>query len=297
MKKTPVLSLATRSYYLLTKPGIIMGNIITTTGGFFLASKGTFHLILFLMTVTGLSLIIASACIFNNYIDRKADEKMERTKNRPFVKKEVHPVKALIFASILGIMGAYILAKFTNPLTLCLGILGFVVYVLFYTFSKYVTIHGTLIGSIAGAMPPVIGYTSVTGTFDRGAFLLFFMMSLWQMPHFYSITIYRMKDYLAASIPTLPIKKGMQVTKMQMLLYILAFWGVGSLLTFYHYTGIIFFITLSLSCLFWLYYGIKGFQAENDKLWARKMFSSSLIVIMVIHLMISIESCLAYFYL
>lgn len=289
MRKAPVLSLATRSYYLLTKPGIIFGNVITMTGGFFLAYKGIFSFILFLATLLGLSFIIASACVFNNYIDRKADAKMERTQNRPFVQKQVHPLKALLFATVLGCSGIYLLAEYTNFLTLFLGVMGFVVYVLFYTFSKYVTIHGTLIGSIAGAMPPVIGYTAVTGDFDQGAFLLFLMMCLWQMPHFYAITIYRMHDYLAASIPTLPIKKGIPVTKIQIILYIFAFWITGSLLTYHQHTGMIFFIVLSLASFYWLYAAIQGFKAESDPKWARKVFRVSLVVVMCVHLSILLE--------
>ena len=160
--QTPVLSFATRSYYLLTKPGIIMGNLITTGGGFALASRGDFNPWLFLTTMIGLGFVIASACVFNNAIDREHDRKMDRTKNRPLATGAISLKNAIVFAVILGILGAVTLGYFTNLLTAATAVFGVLVYVLLYSFSKYQSIHGTLVGSISGAVPPVVGYCAVT---------------------------------------------------------------------------------------------------------------------------------------
>ncbi len=181
-----------KSYVLLVKPGIVMGNAITAAGGFALASNGFFYLPLFLATLVGLSLIVASGCAFNNYIDREADQKMTRTQNRPLATGSIPVRTAVTIAVILGLLGAFLLALFVNLLSLCIALIGFTVYVLFYSVLKYRTTHATLIGSIAGAVPPVVGYCAVTHHLDTGALLLFLMMALWQMPHFFAIAIYRL---------------------------------------------------------------------------------------------------------
>jgi protoheme IX farnesyltransferase len=279
MEKTNFIS-ATRTLGLLTKPGIVMGNAITTAGGFALASKGGFDFLLFLIVMVGLSLIIASACVFNNVIDRVADAKMERTKNRPLVTGLIAVQTALVFAVALLFAGTAFLAVFTNLLAVFTALFGFFVYVLLYSFTKYQTIYGTLIGSIAGAVPPVIGYCAVSNQLDAGAWILFAMMTVWQMPHFFAIAIYRMDDYAAASIPVLPLIKGLRATKIQMLLYIAAFIGCSCLLVLFSYVGFAYLIIASALGLGWLSLCFKGFSCENDSVWARKMFVFSLIVVM-----------------
>ncbi len=280
-----------KTYCLLTKPRIIMGNIITASAGFALASRGSFNILLLLVTFLGLSLVIASACVFNNYIDRNADKKMARTKNRPLAAGLISPRRAILFAIFLGTLGIFLLAFFANPLTALLALFGFLVYVLLYSFSKYYSVHGTLIGSVAGAMPPVIGYCAVSGHLSIGALILFAMITIWQMPHFFAIAINQMKDYAAASIPVLPIKRGMLNTKIQMLLYIIVFAGISSLLTVFKYTGNAYLAVAMPLCLAWLWLCIKGFRCNNDKIWARKMFACSLVVVIGISLAIPFTVC------
>jgi heme o synthase len=278
-----------KTYYMLTKPGIIIGNIITTAGGFALASKGHFDLLLFLTTMLGLSLVIASAGVFNNYIDRFMDGKMERTKDRPLVTGAISHERALLFAFVLGLAGVVILGAYTNLLTVFIAMGGFFVYLVLYAFWKYRSFYGTLVGSLAGAVPPVVGYCAVSNHLDGAAFLLFMLMVLWQMPHFFAIAIYRLKDYAAASIPVLPIVKGMYVTKIQILLYIVAFMLTSSLLTLMGYTGYLFLGVVAVLSLVWMGLGLKGFKLVNDQRWARKMFIVSLVVIMGLFLIIPFD--------
>lgn len=278
-----------RTYYLLTKPGIILGNLITTVGGFCLASRGSFNSWLFLAMFAGLGLVIASACVFNNYIDRKADAKMSRTKNRPLVTGIISGSKALIFAVTLGFLGILILAFYTNLLAVLLALLGFLIYVGLYSFWKYRTTYATLVGSISGALPPVIGYTAVSNQLDMGAFLLFALLVLWQMPHFFSIAMYRFDDYAAASVPVLPIARGIQSTKVQMLLYIIAFLLATVMLLTFGYTGLAYILVAAPLGLAWLYLSIRGFYTENDQRWARNMFRLSLLIILALCLMISVD--------
>jgi len=276
----PPYSYSAKNYSLLTKPGIIMGNLVTTAGGFALASKGNFSFLLFLATLLGLGLIIASSCVCNNLIDRTSDKKMKRTQNRPLVTGAISTRSAAYFAVGLGIAGTVALALLTNLLTLFIALFGFVVYVTIYSFSKYHTVHGTLIGSVAGAVPPVVGYCAASNHLDLGAYILFAMIVLWQMPHFFAIAIYRKSDYDAASIPVVPLVRGIKNTKIQMVLYTIAFTAVSLQLTIFHYTGLAYLIVAAFLGLTWLALAITGFTTQDDNKWARKMFIFSLITIM-----------------
>ncbi|WP_068471050.1 heme o synthase [Candidatus Protochlamydia phocaeensis] len=279
-----------KTYYMLTKPGIIMGNAMTAAGGFALASRGHINVWLLLATLLGVSLVVASSGIFNNYLDREADEKMERTKHRPLARKLIKGSNALIFASCLGIGGFLILALYTNMLAVFTTAAGFVIYVGLYGVWKYRSIHGTLIGSLSGAVPPVIGYCAASNRFDMGALILFLILVLWQMPHFLAIAMYRFDDYKAADLPVLPIKKGMHVTKVHMLLYILAFIVVALMPTVFHYTGYAYLFMAALLGLIWLGLCIQGFMSDNNRLWARSMFRFSLVTITLLCVMLSIDT-------
>jgi heme o synthase len=277
------------NYYLITKPGIILGNLITVAAGFLLASKGNINFWLFFATLIGLMFIIASGCVFNNYINREVDKKMERTKNRPLVTGLISSRNAIIFGSCLVISGNLILFLYTNFLTVMVADIGFFVYVIPYSFWKCRTVYGTAIGSIAGATPPVVGYCAVSNSFDLGAFLLFAILVMWQMPHFFAIAIYHLEDFVAGEIPVLPIKKGILRTKIHMLVYILAFVLTTSMLTFFNYTGYSFLTVIALLGITWLWLSIKGFQSVNDTLWARSLFRFSLVIIMALSIMISVD--------
>lgn len=279
MQKTATFTSALKTYGSLTKPGIILGNVITAAGGFVLASKGHYDFSLLSVTLIALSLIIASACVFNNYIDRDFDEKMTRTQHRALVRRLISQKQAVIFAIFLGGLGISFFAMFINFLTLAIVCFGFFVYIVLYSFAKYRSTHATLIGSIAGATPPVVGYCAVSNQFDVGALLFFTMVALWQMPHFFAIAIYRLEDYARASIPVLPVKKGIYITRIQMLFYISAFIVVSSLLTFLNYTGLIYLFMTAVLGTIWLLLCIQGFNSDQDQQWARKMFFFSLIVI------------------
>jgi heme o synthase len=279
-----------KTYYKLTKPGIIFGNVITTAGGFALASKGHIDFWLLLVTLIGLSFVMASACVFNNYIDRDIDEMMTRTKDRALVKGLISVRHAIIFAIVLGLFGFLSLALYTNPLTVYVATFGFFVYVVLYGVMKIRSIYGTAIGSIAGAVPPVVGYTAVSNHLDTGALILFVILVLWQMPHFFAIAMYRFDDYAAASIPVLPVKKGMFTTKVHMLLYIIAFIIATLMLTVCGYTGYVYLFVAATLGFTWLGLSIKGFTTADDRLWARKMFLLSLVIVTVQCIMISVDT-------
>lgn len=266
-----------------------MGNAMTTAAGFLLASRGQIDYLLLFSTLLGLSLVVASAGVFNNYLDRDSDAKMSRTKNRPLAKKLISNERALIFAAVLGMLGFVLLAWLTNRLTVAITAGGFVTYVWLYGIWKYRSIHGTLIGSISGAVPPLVGYCAASNQLDAGAWILFAILVLWQMPHFFAIALYRLHDYAAASIPVLPVKKGAEETKVQMLVYIVAFLAASISLTLFDYTGYAYLVTALLLGSIWFGMGLSGFKTQNNQKWAYSMFVFSLITIMTLCVMMTID--------
>ncbi|MBC3949308.1 MULTISPECIES: heme o synthase [Pseudomonas] len=279
-----------KHFIQITKPGIIFGNVLSVAGGFFLASKGQIDFGMFLAAVIGTSLVVASGCVFNNCIDRDIDQKMERTKNRVLVQGLVSLRLALLYATILGVGGVGLLYTKTNPLAAMLAVIGFVIYVGFYSlYFKRKSVHGTLIGSLSGAMPPVIGYCAVSNSFDFAALTLLVMFSLWQMPHSYAIAIFRFNDYLAAKIPVLPVERGIKVAKRHILLYILAFLVTTLMLTFGGYAGLNYLAVAAGMGMYWLYMAWKGYKAVDDTVWARKLFVFSIFTISALSFMMSVD--------
>jgi protoheme IX farnesyltransferase len=279
-----------KHFIQITKPGIIFGNVLSVAGGFFLAAKGHVDFGLFLAVVIGTSLVVASGCVFNNCIDRDIDVKMERTKNRVLVQGLVSLKLALIFASVLGIAGVGLLYTKANPLAALFAVIGFVIYVGFYSlYLKRKSVHGTLVGSLSGAMPPVIGYVAVSNSFDLAALTLLVMFSLWQMPHSYAIAIFRFNDYLAASIPVLPVKRGIVVAKRHILIYTLAFLLATLMLTVGGYAGLSYLAVAAVMGMYWLYMAWSGYKAVDDRVWARKLFVFSIFTITALSVMMSLD--------
>jgi protoheme IX farnesyltransferase len=277
-----------KEYYQLAKPGIIYGNAVTAIGGYFLATRGHFNLVTFLGMLVGISLVIGSACVFNNYIDRDIDQRMARTKKRALVSGSISTTSALTYGTVLGVIGALVLFFTTNTLTLVVGLFGVIMYVAVYGYAKRASVHGTLVGSVAGAVPIVVGYTSVSNQLDAPAWILFTILVTWQMPHFFAIAMYRLKDYQAASIPVLPSIRGMHVTKLYILGYITAFIVACASLTLFGYAGYTYLVVMVLTGLIWLWFGLKSFKSLTDPLWGRTVFRISLVSILVVSLMVAV---------
>ncbi|NUF08694.1 heme o synthase [Snodgrassella sp. ESL0324] len=280
-----------KPYLQVTKPGIIVGNLISVVGGFLLASKGSINGYLLILTLLGVSLVVASGCAFNNLIDRDIDPKMERTKNRVLVQGLASARVTFALATILGIAGFVVLYFGANPLAMWLSVMGFVVYVGIYSlYMKRHSVYGTLIGSLSGAAPPVIGYCAVSNNFDAGALILLAIFSLWQMPHSYAIAIYRFKDYQAANIPVLPVVKGIAVAKHHITFYIIAFMFATLMLSIGGYAGYKYLVVAAAVSVWWLCMALSGYKAQNnDRIWARKLFVFSIIAITTLSIMMSVD--------
>ncbi len=196
----------TKTYYHLTKPGIIYGNSLVAVAAFFFASRGDVDWLLLLAMLGGLAFIIACGCVLNNIADRKMDAHMARTKKRAMVTGTISIPQALVFAVVLGLLGTFILGFYTNLLTLAVALLGLFVYAGLYTPLKPRSPFALFVGAFAGAVPPVAGYVAVTNMLDWYAVALFVALYLWQLPHFLAIAVYRYNEYTAAGVP-LYIKK------------------------------------------------------------------------------------------
>ena len=279
-----------KNYWSVVKPGILMGNLISAAGGFLLASKGRIDPALLLWTLVAIALVVASGCVFNNIMDRNMDRKMARTRNRVLAKGLMSPKGAILYASLLGAAGVTLLSAETNAVSVAVVLTGFFVYVGVYTlYLKRNSVHGTWIGSLAGAAPPLAGYCAVTGRFDTGAVILFLIFGLWQIPHAYAIAIFRFEDYAAAALPTLPVRRGMAAAKRQILGYILAFTAAAVSLTFSGYTGYSYLGVAAALGMSWLYTAWSGYRAPDDRRWARKVFALSLLNIFVLSVMMSVD--------
>ncbi len=280
-----------KRYLLIAKPGIIFGNLIAVAGGYFLAAQGQIDLTLLLTTVIGLSLVVASGCVMNNCIDRDIDRHMQRTQGRVLVTGQISLLAAMTHGVLLGLFGFALLWFFTNPVATMLAAFGFIIYVGFYSlWLKRTSVYGTLVGSLSGAMPPVVGYCAVTGQFDTGAALLLLIFCLWQMPHSYAIAIFRFDDYSAAGIPVLPVKEGIKVAKQHIVWYIVAFAAAALMLALSGFAGYGYLVIALLVSIWWLLIALSGYKQEvDDRVWARKLFGFSIIAITALSLMMSID--------
>lgn len=277
-----------KTYLSLTKPGVLFGNALSVGAGFLLASRGHINIPLFNYTFLGMLFVIASACTLNNYFDRDIDSIMTRTKNRAVAAGIIPGRNAVIFGIILGLIGFFLLGE-TNLLVLILAAIGFVDYLVLYAMiGKRKSMHGTLIGSISGAIPILTGYTAVTGTIDAGGILAFLVIFLWQQPEFYSIAIYRHDEYKKANVPVISVVKGITHTRFQILIYTILFVIASLLLFTFGYTGLVYFVIMSILNLIWVIIGVRGFYAENLAKWAREMFHFSLIILLTFCFLISL---------
>ncbi len=209
-----------RDYLELTKPRVVA--LITFTGmvGMLLATPGMVSWDILLFGSLGIALMAGSAAAINHLVDRQADAIMARTRHRPLPSGHLESWQVLSFALIIGICGFGLLLVFTNPLTAVLTFASLIGYAVIYTlFLKRATPQNIVIGGAAGAAPPLLGWTAVTGQIDSGALLLFLIIYIWTPPHFWALAIHRRHDYANADIPMLPVTHGVAFTRLHILLY------------------------------------------------------------------------------
>ncbi|MFC4077686.1 heme o synthase [Salinithrix halophila] len=266
-----------RDFWVLTKPGINASNLMAAFTGFWLAGHHSFDFGLLLATLLGTALVIAGGCAVNNYIDRDIDPLMARTKDRPVPTGRIRPQTALWMGLILGLAGVAVLVALVNPLSALLAAVGFFVYVFVYTaWTKRTTPLNTVVGSISGAVPPMIGWVAVTGGLDWPAWVLFLFMFVWQPPHFFALAMMKTEDYRAAGIPMLPVVKGFAETKRQTLFFVILILPASLLL---YAAGVVGWIYLGTAIVLgggFIYLALSGYSSKDDEAWARRLFLYSL---------------------
>jgi protoheme IX farnesyltransferase len=284
-------------YFSLTKPGVLFGNAITAAAGFLLAAHGQIDWWLLLYLFSGTTLIIASACVTNNILDKDIDQIMARTKKRAMAAGTIPARKAAILAAVLGLIGLLILIIHTNVLVVGIGVAGWVIYVWLYgMLSKRLSVYGTLVGAVSGAAPILAGYVSVANTINLGAILVFIILLAWQIPEFYSIAIYRHDEYKAAHIPVMPVINGIRRAKIEIFIYTLLFVVATALLTVFGYAGYTFGVVMLAVGLYWLWHAYQAFgckdTVKDSDLWARKMFKLSINILLLVSVLMAINSFL-----
>jgi heme o synthase len=279
-----------KNYLLVAKPGIVIGNLISTAGGFLLASQGCIDTGLLQATLMGVTLTVACGCVFNNCIDRNVDRKMVRTRQRVLARGRMSPGVAIVYASLLGVAGVALLSAATNRLCVATVLAGLVIYVGVYSLGlKRRSVYAALIGSLAGAAPPLAGYCAVTRRFDLGALILVAVFSLWQIPHAHAIAVYHRDDFAAAAIPVLPVKRGLTSTKQHILASIAVFTVATLTLTIGGYTGYRFFAVAAALNLSWLTMACRGFGTVDTQCWAKRLFVFSIVSITVLSIMMAVD--------
>lgn len=280
------------AYYQLVKPGVMYGNVLTGIAGYLFAAGhfGQFDWWEFIATILGMTLVVSAACVLNNYLDQDIDQIMQRTKKRPSVTGQVSGRSMVVYSLTLLILGVATLALWTNWLVVTIGALGFVVYVWLYgALSKRKSLHGTLVGSISGAMPIAGGYAAVSGGVDMGLVVVFLILFFWQFPEFYSIAIYRRKEYKAASIPVITVVRSVPHTIRWIFITTILYIASTLALTPLGYTGWIYFLVMAYAGFIWLKIGLEGFRAKQPEEWARKrMFRQSMYQILLLCVMLSV---------
>ena len=207
-------------YLELTKPRVVALMILTSAIGMFLSVPGMVPFDTLILGNIGIAFCAGSAAIINHVVDRKIDLKMARTLNRPVAKGRVQPHQALFFSAILGLTGTAILLIFINALTAWLTLASLFGYAVIYTsYLKRATPQNIVIGGLAGAVPPLLGWTAVTGEVHGHALLLVLIICAWTPPHFWALAVHRKDEYAKAEIPMLPVTHGEKYTKQSILLY------------------------------------------------------------------------------
>ncbi|MBW4696098.1 MAG: heme o synthase [Lyngbya sp. HA4199-MV5] len=273
-----------QSYYQLTKPRIILLLLITTAGGMWIAAKGEVNPVLLLVTLLSGACAAGAANTINCFYDRDIDYIMERTRHRPLPSGRVQPRDALIFAIALTITSFTLLAVFANFLSACLAMSGIVFYVLIYT--HWLKRHSTLnivIGGAAGAIPPLVGWATVTGELSWAAWVLFAIIFFWTPPHFWALAVLIREDYAKVGVPMLPVVVGNEPTARQIFYYTLALIPVTLLLVYpLHVMGAVYAgIALLLGGVF-VHKAWQLMQSPSNLQVARSVFKYSILYLMLL---------------
>ncbi|MBL8500691.1 MAG: heme o synthase [Nitrosomonas sp.] len=276
-------------FYRLTKPRVVSLIVFTAVIGMFMAVPGVVPLDILLLGTIGIALVAGAAAALNCLVEQKMDAVMARTKGRPLPQGKVSVPETLFFLMIVGGTGLFILYEWVNELTMWLTLGTFVGYAIIYTvILKPLTPQNIVIGGASGAMPPVLGWTAVTGEIASDALLLFLIIFAWTPPHFWALALYRKNEYASIGMPMLPVTHGDQFTKLQVLLYTVILCVVTFLPYVTQMSGMIYLVSSTILNGIFMYYAIEIYRNYSDQL-AREAFRYSILYLALLFVALLVD--------
>lgn len=293
-QRATTIARSARAYYALTKPRVVSLIVFTAVIGMFLATPGMVPPLLLIAATAGIALVAGAAAAVNCLVEQKIDAQMQRTRGRPLPRGELTSLQTLVFSGAAGGAGLWILAQYVNALTMWLTLATFVGYAIVYTvILKPATPQNIVIGGASGAMPPVLGWTAVTGEVATEALLLFLIIFAWTPPHFWSLALYRVEEYAKAGLPMLPVTHGKEYTQLQVLLYTIILFAATLLPFAIGMSGWIYLAAaLALGAAF-LVYSVRLYVAYSDAL-ARRTFRFSIVYLAALFAALLVDHYLAF---
>jgi len=278
---TDAAAVGWQDYVALCKLKVVSLIVFTAVVGMFMATPAMVPWDVLIYGTIGIGLAACSAAAINHVVDHKIDSIMARTNSRPLPKGKVSLLNAIIFAWFIGTISMGVLAFLVNPLTAGLTALSLIGYGFIYSmYLKRATPQNIVIGGAAGAAPPVLGWTAVTGTLDPNSLLLFLIIFAWTPPHFWALAIYRREEYAKVNIPMLPVTHGVEFTRLHILLYTIILFIVTLLPYLVGMSGMFYLVAAVLLGGGFLYYAIRMQFDHADRL-AMQTFSFSIIYLMI----------------
>jgi heme o synthase len=283
------MSATFKDYIELCKPRVVVLMILTSIVGMCLAPSTSFPIVPMIFGNLGIALVAGAAAALNHMADQHIDKLMGRTQHRPIVQGKISTRASIIFAGILSLLGMIILLTLINTITAVLTFLSLIGYAVGYTlYLKHATPQNIVIGGIAGAIPPLLGWTAVTGSISPEAMLLVLIIYVWTPPHFWALAIYRLEDYAKANVPMLPHTHGVAFTKLNILLYTILLICASSMPYFIRMSGILYFIGVSLINLIFLCYVVRLYRS-NDRALALATFKYSIYYLGILFLLLLLD--------
>lgn len=278
-----------RDYYEMCKPNVVLLMLLTSVIGMFMATPGMVPWDVLLFGNLGIALTAASAAAVNHLVDRRIDKVMARTHNRPVAQGRIDTLHAIVFASVLGITGMAVLILLVNQLTAWLTLASHVGYAVIYTlWLKRATPQNIVIGGLAGAMPPLLGWTAVTNDVHGHGLLLVLIIFAWTPPHFWALAIARREEYAKVEIPMLPVTHGVKFTALHTLLYTLILFAVTLLPFATGLSGPLYLIGAVVLGLGFLYWAIVMMIGRNPKA-PMETFKYSIIYLMALFVIMLLD--------
>ena len=262
-------------YLELCKPRIVVMIVFTAVVGMFLSVPGMVPWAPLVFGSLGIAFAAASSAVLNHVVDQRQDALMARTRNRPLPTSRVGMTQALVLASVLSVLAMVILALLVNTLTALLTLFSLVGYGYVYTaLLKPATPQNIVIGGAAGAAPPVLGWTAVTGTLDPNALLLFIIVFAWTPPHFWALALHQQKEYARAGVPMLPVTHGSEFTRLHILLYTILTIIASIMPVLSWMSGLVYLLcSIPLNAVF-LYYAVRMMQTDDNRIALRAFYYS-----------------------